>query len=290
MLSSLKNRLLIAVGVVSLLSVVDAKGDIFTSCGIDLGQFRAAGFLDAANSRTAHWGAFTLGGSFVSDISAADDLENIDIYGDVGVAAAGDIKMGSGATIHGDLYYRTGGTLTMNGTSRITGGRHQNASSNAILDQGVADADRISMQAFALPASDMSLTTVNMQNQSFTYTLTSTCTVLKLTDFVMDGGTFTLSGTAGQAIILNVTRNFSLKGGAKIVLSGGLQWDSVLFNIVGTGNVVSFDQASSLNGILLANRRTVRMKNSSTVDGEVIGNSIQIGSLSKIRNPSVASP
>lgn len=284
MLSCLRNRLFAACAIVFALTALEARGDIFTSCGIDLGEFRAAGTPDAVNSRVIHWGAFTLGGSFVTDI-----VESMDIYGDVGVAGAGDIKMGSGATIHGDLYYHTGGTLTMNSTSRITGNKHQDANGDTILGQGVADANRISTDAFALPASDMSLTNVNLKNQNYTYTLTGTCTVLHLSNFVIDTGTFNLVGTAGQAIIINVTGNFSLNN-ANITLSPGLSWDSVLFNIVGTGNVVSMDGASHLRGILMANRRTFKMKNSSTVDGEVIANSIQIGSLSQIRNPSVQSP
>lgn len=252
-----------------------------------MGQFSAAGVV--TKSHTIHWAVFTMGKGLISP-SAVDGMDNTDIYGDVGVAGSGDLNMHAGAVIHRDLYYKTSGTLTMDKGSEILGETHHNASANAILNEGADDAERISAQAFALIPTDNSLTTLNLRNQNYIYQLTSDCTVLRLSDFLINGSTFTLMGTASQAIIINVTRRFALSGGAQIVLAGGLQWDSVLFNIVGTGNVVSLDQGSSLTGIVLATKRSVRMKNGSTVDGEVIGNTIQIGLLSKVRHPEVQSP
>lgn len=292
---SIKGVLSTAAALFCSLGLFEAKADVFTDSAINGGEFTRAGFVDPTNTRGhGNWAAFTLGGSFITDISSADDLESMDIYGDVGVAGAGDIKMGAGATIHGDLYWESGGTLTMNSTSMVTGRKHHDTTAggpyDTILNQGVSDAANISTMAFSRPVTDPTLTTVNGKNQNYNYSLTGTLTVLKLTDFAMSGGTFTLMGTAAQSIIINVTNNFSLTAAAKIVLSGGMDWDNVLFNVVGKGNVVSFDQASSMRGILLATQRTIRMKNGSRVSGEVIGNTIQIGSNSVINNPAVVSP
>jgi hypothetical protein len=106
--------------------------------------------------------------------------------------------------------------------------------------------------------------------------LTSTCNVLKLQDFFIQGRTFTLSGTTAQSIIVNVSRDFVMNGAAQVVLAGGLQWDNVLFNVLGTGNVVSFDQ-------------DVTIKSASVINGMVVGESIELASLSQIKNPAVVS-
>jgi hypothetical protein len=289
MLSFSRYRLLAAFAVVFGLGAFNnANGDIFTSCGISLGEFAAAGFTDMGMPpRQVRWAVFTLGGSY-SNSTGANDLENSDVSHDVGVAG-GSIKLGSGAIIHGRLYAKTNATVTMNSNGQVQGGIEQSTNSNSILDQGVMDANRISTQAFGLapnPPSGFTYSQINSTNVNYNVNLTSTCTVLNLTNFVMNGGTFTLTGTASQAIIINVTGNFSLTGGARIVLNG-INWDSVLFNIRGTGNIVSFDQLSSMTGILLATQRTVRLKNGSVVNGEVIANSVQIGSNGRVVRPPV---
>jgi hypothetical protein len=283
-LSFTRKRLLITVALLSALGPLKAKADLFTSCGIDLGEFRAAGFVDG-NGRRVHWGAFVVGGSFNS--GERNEFANSDVYGDVGVAG-GSVKMHSG-TIHGRLYAATNVDVDIKRPGRVTEGVEQGTpNANTILNQGVMDANRISMQAAGMAATDFSLTTVNFKNRNYTYNLTLTCNVLNLTDFSLKGGTFTLVGTAAQGIILNVSRDFSLTNGAHIVLSGGLTWDSVLFNIIGTGHVALLDEASTMQGMLLATRRTVRMRNHSTVDGEVISRDIDIGGMSRIRNPVVS--
>jgi fibronectin-binding autotransporter adhesin len=280
MISSFTNRLLVGVALLSSLGVFEAKADLFSTCGVDLG---AAG-------RTKQWAIFSLG----AGVSDSDDLSgNDDITGDVGVAGSGDISLNGNVTIHGDLYYKTSGTLKMNGNSKITGVKHHNAASDTLLNQGVIDATNASTVAFnhAVSPQYASRTSIRLgSNQSLTLSgAPNECVVLKLTDFVLTGGTLTLSGSTSTAFIINVTNQFSLTSASKIMLSGGVTWDSVLFNVRGSGNV-TLDGQSTLNGILMANNRTVQMAGGSKVIGEIIANKVKLSGGSSVVNPPVSSP
>jgi hypothetical protein len=280
MISSLKNRLLIGTLLLSSLGVFEAKADLFSTCGVNLG---AAG-------RTKQWAIFTLG----AGVTDTDELSgNDDITGDVGVAGSGDINLSGNVIIHGSLYYKTGGKLKMTGNSKITGGTYQNAGSDALLNQGVIDATNASNAAWAHAVSPqyMSKTSIRLSsNQSLTLTgAPNECVVLRLTDFVLTGGTLTLSGSASTAFIINVTNQFSLTAASKIVLSGGVTWDSVLFNVRGSGSDVKLDGQSTLNGILMANNRTVQMAGGSKVIGEIIANKVKLTGGSSVVNPPVTS-
>ena len=110
------------------------------------------------------------------------------------------------------------------------------------------------------------------------------CTVLKLNNFILSGGsTFTLSGTANQAFIINVTNQFTLSGGSKILLTGGLTWDDVLFNVVGSGRSPTISGgANIMSGILMATQRKVVISGGSIVYGEVINNGLDLSGGSAI--------
>lgn len=268
--SSFINRSLGVVALLSCFGAFDAKGDLFSS-GVDLG---AAG----------QWAAFSLGVRGVH----TDLMGKTDVLGDVGVAGKRKLSLFDHTTIHGDLYYHSSRDLLMEGHAAVAGNMHNDGSSDTLLDQAVTDANNASDQAFALPVSPQyaSLTTID---SSMTISGSGTV-VLKLTDFVLKGNdTLTLEGTAGTAFVINVSRQFSLSGNAQIVLSGGVQWDDVLFNVRGKGSAVSLNGKVSLQGILLANHRTVNLHGHSTVMGEVIANQIKLNDNSQIIHPPTAS-
>jgi choice-of-anchor A domain-containing protein len=273
MISSLKNRSLAAVVLLSCLGAFDARGDLF-DCGVDLG---AAG-------RTTEWAAFSLGGSGTH----TNFMAKSDVFGDVGVAGKHRLSLFEHTAIHGDLYYNSRRHLHMENHVAVAGDMHNDGSSDTLLNQGVIDANNASDAAFALPVSPQyaSLTTIH---SSMTIS-GSDCVVLKLTDFVLNGNDIlTLEGTAGTAFIINVSKQFSLSGNAQIVLSGGVQWDDVLFNVRGKGSAVSLNGKTSLQGILMANRRTVNLNGHATVTGEVIANQIKLNGNSQIIHPPIAS-
>jgi hypothetical protein len=212
----------------------------------------------------------------------------------VGVAGDGNISLSGSATIHGDLYWRTPGTLKLSGNAQITGTRHNDAASNLILDNGVSEANLTSTHAASFTSSSFY---AGLTNITSSMTLTAqhdrpgNSTVLNLNSIVLGNqSTLTLSGTATDVFILNVSNQFSLTSQSKIVLTGGLSWGDVLFNIKGNGSDITLDGQSTLNGILMANKRTVSLTGGSLVAGEVIANKIKLSGSSRIVNPSVASP
>jgi hypothetical protein len=86
-----------------------------------------------------------------------------------------------------------------------------------------------------------------------------------------------------------VNKKFSLSGNSHIDLVG-VQWDQVLFNVVGTGQRVSLGGSSIFNGILMANDRTIRMKGDATVSGELIANRLKIRGSTRVLHPPILSP
>lgn len=238
------------------------------------------------------WSAFSLGGGVTSTDTADDFVGTTDIYGDVGVAGSGNITMTGSATIHGDLYYRSNGTLTMKGNSAITGNRFHNQDS--VLDNGVTEAINTSNHAFALPVTPAyaGITSINLSGgQNLTLNgAPGQTVVLKLQDFIITSGTLTLQGTASTNFVINVSRQFSMTDHSQIILSGGVTWDSVLFNVRGTGTNVMLAGQSTLRGVLMANYRTVDMSGGSLVLGSVIADKIKMSGSAQINRPPISSP
>ena len=114
---------------------------------------------------------------------------------------------------------------------------------------------------------------------------------LNLQNFVLAGGsTFTLQGTATTSFIINVRKQFSLSGSSQIILSGGVRWDHVFFNVLGRRGVVSISGRAQLYGTLTARQRTVRLDDYSIVHGAVTARKILVTDSSRIIPPSIVSP
>src|SRR5205814_5812555 len=96
-------------------------------------------------------------------------------------------------------------------------------------------------------------------------------------------------GTATTTFVINVNKKFSLSGNSHIDLAG-VEWDQVLFNVVGTGQRVSLGGSSIFNGVLMANDRTIKVKGDATVSGELIANRLKIRGSSRVLHPPILSP
>jgi hypothetical protein len=234
------------------------------------------------------WGVFSLGAGVFSDHLH----DSINITGDVGVAGNGNNELNGNTLITGDYYYQSNGTLNMSGAASITGARFHDQ--DAQLDNGVAEAIAASNHAFSL-APTRALTDVSLGgNGPSALTVTGAIgetVVLSLRSFIMRGdSTFTLQGTATTIFIINVKRQFSLTDRARIVLSGGVTWDDVLFNVRGKGNTVTLGGNADFQGVLLATKRTVQLSGHSQVDGEIIANKVLLRGASQVNRPPIASP
>jgi choice-of-anchor A domain-containing protein len=232
------------------------------------------------------WGVFSLGANPFTDRLSG----NADIQGDVGVAGNGRICLGGNSTIEGDLYYRSNGAVKIIDSATITGTTYNDRDSE--LDNGVNEAISSSDHAFALAPTSSYPWIILSGNQSTTISgAPGETVVLKLRSFMLRGNaTFTLEGTATTTFIINVRNGFSLAGNAKIVLSGGVQWDDVLFNVRGNESDVCLTGNASFQGILMANRRTVNLGGHSTVTGEIIANRALLAGNSRVVHPPIASP
>jgi hypothetical protein len=189
--------------------------------------------------------------------------------------------MTGGSIIEKDVWQHTGGTFSTYSAGSIHGTRFQDSTHDTILDQGVIDAMNADAAAFSMASTYPSITNIQT-GSNYTLTANNDCTVLKLTNFKLSGGTFTLVGTATQHFIINVTNTFSLSGGTKIVLSGGLTFDNVLWNIHGTGTDVSISGSSSITGIVMATQRKVNLSGSTIDKGEIIANQLVMSGSSQI--------
>jgi choice-of-anchor A domain-containing protein len=274
------HRLLLAAVIASSFSAIDVKGDIFTTCGVDLGM---AG-------RTKNWAAFTLEADPKGKKDKGPWKDELDggakVIGDFGADGNGDIKIHGHAMIQGNVYIHTGGKVDKADKGRVTGTVFQNAATDDLLEQASIDALAASNFAAHLPTSHQFISRTNiMLHDHQTLTLTGDgCTVLSLKNFKLDGDSIlTLTGTTGTAFVINVTNEFKLTGNSQIKLAGGLTAADVLFNIKGTGGPkVELSGKSMVRGIILAARRDFHMSGSSMVFGEVIANTIKMDGSAKI--------
>jgi hypothetical protein len=201
------------------------------------------------------------------------------IMGNVGIGGHGNFSM-SGGEFDGDLYMNSYGNFTLSGPAKHNGNTFYNQ--DTVLNNALGGAQYLAGQAaidtntgsYTVTQGSFNGTTEN-GNQNVTL-MGSGHIVLKLTDFVMTGGTFTLQGstTVPTSYIIDVSRNFSLSGNAKIVLSN-IPASHVLFNIIGTGNAITIQQGSSMQGILLAYQRKVNLSGGK-VFGRVIAEQLAL--------------
>ncbi len=216
--------------------------------------------------------------------------ESAYIEGEVEVAGNGKITLNSQATVDGDVYYRSNGSCRVLDAATVTGGIYWN--DDPALDENALAALAASSQAFALTPNRSYASIKLIKSQSLTILgAPGETVVLSLRNFRLFGNSvLTLQGTATTTFIINVNRRFSLSGNAQIVLSGGLQWNDVLFNVQGTGSTVSIRGNATLDGILLATGRTVVLSGQSIENGEIIANRVLIGGGSHVNHPPVTSP
>src|SRR5882757_4059231 len=230
------------------------------------------------------WTVFSLGDG--NNFSRAFGHSLID--GDLGLAGNGKFLIGGYATVNGDVYDRSNGTVLAIDFAVITGTIFDNQ--DALLDNGVNEALAASSHAFSLTPNRPNTSVKLLGNEAVTITgAPGETVVLNLKNFILrDNSSFTLQGTATTTFIINVGKKFSLSGNSHIDLAG-LQWDQVLFNIVGTGRKVSLGGDSIFNGILMANDRTVKLKGSAMVSGEIIANRLNLRGSGQMVHPPIVS-
>jgi cytoskeletal protein CcmA (bactofilin family) len=234
----------------------------------------------------ARWAIFTLGTKDQIDRISNDSF----LQGDFGAAGNGDMILAGNATVNSDIYCKRNGTLRVGNGATFTGSSFNNQ--NALLRNGANEATAASDGAAAL-AETRSVNGVNlsgMESLSFSGAPGETV-VLNLKCFKMSGNSkFTLDGAADTTYIINAKNRFSLAGHASIVLTGGLAWNNILFNVRGKGDEVLLSRNSSFQGVIMANKRTIRVRDNATASGEMIADSVQFEGSGQLIHPPVVSP
>jgi Putative Ice-binding-like adhesive domain len=230
------------------------------------------------------WTVFSLGGGQ----RPSQAFGHLSIEGDVALAGNGNFLIGGGATFDDDVYGRSNGMVFTIDHAVISGSIFYDQ--DALLDNGVNDALAASDYALSLTPNRANTSVKLRGDQNITIIgAPGETVVLSLKNFILKGdSSFTLQGTATTTFIINVSKKFSLKGNSHIDLAG-LQWNQVLFNVVGAGRKVSLGGNSVFNGILMANNRTIELKGDATVSGEIIANRLKLrGSASVLHPPGVS--
>src|SRR5262249_11680995 len=80
----------------------------------------------------------------------------------------------------------------------------------------------------------------------------------------------TLSGTAYDVFVVNVTGSLRLSGTSALGLAGGVTADHVIYNFVGNSGQVSAGAGKAINGTILATKASVNL-NGTQVNGEIVG-------------------
>jgi len=230
------------------------------------------------------WTAFSLGGGE----HPSQAFGHLFIDGDVALAGAGNLLIAGRATFGGDVYCRSNGMVFTIDYAVIIGSIFDDQ--EALLDNSVNEALAASDYAFSLTPNRSNASVKLRGHQNITITgAPGETVVLSLKNFILKGNSsFTLQGTATTTFIINVSKKFSLKGNSHIDLVG-LQWNQVLFNVVGTGRKVSLGGDSIFAGILMANNRTIELKGEATVSGELIANRLKLRGSSRVLHPPIVS-
>lgn len=192
-----------------------------------------------------------------------DSMSGSFVDGNFAIGGNAKFKM-SGGQINGDLYVRTTANYKLSGGAQVN---HvfQDPAHDAPIDNALSDLQNLSDWGWMqLPTHNYTtngnpfvvLQNVNITNANQSITLAAgpnTRVVLRLSDFVMSAGTFTLQGTATTTFLINISGKFSLNN-AMIILSG-IPAANVLFNIHGQGQQLTLNNSQMMGYLLALGRR-----------------------------------
>ena len=259
---------------------VRADDGFYHKFGLDLG--------DAG--RTDHWAIFTYGSGTSSLPFPALEVSSpgSQVNGDIALAGAySSLSVSDFGSVSGNRWERK--TSTESKTANAVIGGHLNRFDDSTATKAITALQKVSNNAAALTPTSVAPNITG--SPTFSNNPFGGKYVMNLTDFTLNNQTLTLNGAAGSAFVINVSNNFSLDSGSKIVLTGGLTSSDVLFNVTGPG-AISIGGGSLFNGTLLAynsgtgGQRTVTISGTNTVvTGETIANKVVVSNGAKMTKP-----
>ena len=212
---------------------------------------------------------------------------NLEFIGgiDLGKASTGAVIglantniINSNVTIVGDEYVSQGGTISNMAPSTVTGNVFQFAA------RQYPGPGKLAGSLIINPALLMQVDNDALSASAAAKALRPTQTfgsITKATTIFGNGGqnviringdikkNLTLSGSANDTFIINVTGTLTLGGSDAIALSGGVTANNVLVNFSGTGGTISTHVGNVINGTMLA--PTYSFDLDGVFDGSIIG-------------------
>lgn len=226
----------------------------------------------------ANFAVYGFGTSFTDELGVGP----IHVNGNVGVGPGGDASLeGNTVVISGKLYYSdtatagtnfstSGGPWTINGSTQNSGTDATNLanwkSNGSVVDNSSiatqAKTDLLSLYAAVKSLSPTAGAPSGNLTSDFSWTGSGGNNIASLTSFGYSAGdVLTLTGTASDTFIFNITGGWSMSGSAVIVLNG-ISADQVLFNMLqtadgGTGAAVTASGSSVGFGTIEALDRNI---------------------------------
>lgn len=248
----------------------------------------------------ADYGVLT--GPSIHNFQTASDVT---ITGNVGIGlSANGLDLGGGKIVgnlnFADSSFPTGNGNTVNGT--VTGSTNYSQSDvTTAYDTAKTLSGTLATETGKALSSSLFTNTGTAQNPVYTLSAsqgtydTSTGNyvfTIAASDF-KNLGAFTISGTAAQNVVINITGNNEVDFSNAISVSGGMTDNNILYNVTGDGQIKGAAVGATVNGTILGIDNTFNM-DSVVIDGRVIGGAsgadFQLTSNFYLNQPTVATP
>jgi hypothetical protein len=187
----------------------------------------------------------------------------------LGINSGGNLNQSGTVTIAGAYYkFSTNSDSTTN-TFTVAGGTLTGPTVNSTLTTAASDA--------AAASTNLANTALNPPNQTLgTITASTTISatvpgrnVVNVTGINLGNNTtLTLSGSATQSFVINVTGTSQVTL-SNVILVGGLTANNVIFNVL-NGDTVTDPNPDMVNGIIMDINGSIMITNKDTINGELI--------------------
>ncbi len=225
--------------------------------------------------------AVTLGTAANYDVlglqNTAINNSNVTITGDEGVSQGGSLSNAAPSTIKGNAVVYSASQYS--GPGKLGGGVVVNP---GLLAQNDADALMAASQAAALTPTQ----TLGTVGSPTTVTGNGGLNVLAVNGDLT--ASLTLSGTASDIFVVNVTGTLTFTASSVLGLGGAVTADHVLYNFTGAGGTINSKVGNVFNGTLLAPNYSFNLDG--TFNGEIIGGKSIVMLSGARRQPAAVQP
>ena len=216
-----------------------------------------------------NWGILETGANQVSMANGTNITVNpgaTSSQANLGINSGGKLNQSGTVTIAGAYYKFTGNSDSTTNGLTVAGGTLTGPTVNSTLTTAAADATAASTTLAGLPP-NQTLGTITAST-----TISATVpgrNVINLTDINMGNNTtLTLSGSATQSFVINVTGTSQVTL-SNVSLVGGLTPANVIFNVL-NGDTVTDPNPDVVNGTIMDINGSISITNNDTINGELI--------------------